>query len=33
MAEKSRFSDAELQEFKEIILAKLDKAYKDYEQL
>ena len=33
MAEKTRYSDAELQEFKEIILAKLDKAYKDYEQL
>ena len=26
MAEKTRYSDAELQEFKEIILAKLDKA-------
>ena len=33
MAEKTRYSDAEMQEFKEIILAKLDKAYKDYEQL
>ena len=33
MAEKTRYSDTELQEFKEIILAKLDKAYKDYEQL
>ena len=30
MAEKTRYSDAELQEFKEIILAKLDKAYTDY---
>lgn len=33
MAEKTRYSDAELQEFKEIILEKLDKAYKDYELL
>ena len=33
MAEKTRYSDAELQEFKEIILAKLEKAYKDYELL
>jgi DnaK suppressor protein len=31
MAEKTRYSDEELQEFKEIILAKLDKAKKDYE--
>ncbi len=30
MAEKTRYSDAELQEFKEIILAKLEKAKKDY---
>ena len=33
MAEKTRYSDEELQEFKEIILAKLEKAYKDYELL
>ncbi len=33
MAEKTRYSDEELQEFKEIILAKLDKAQRDYEQL
>ena len=33
MAEKTRYSDSELQEFKEIILAKLEKAYKDYELL
>ena len=33
MAEKTRYSDEELQEFKELILAKLDKAYKDYELL
>lgn len=31
MAEKTRYSDEELQEFKEIILAKLDQAKKDYE--
>ena len=31
MTEKNRYSDAELQEFKEIILAKLEKAQKDYE--
>lgn len=30
MGEKTRYSDAELQEFKEIILQKLDKAKKDY---
>jgi RNA polymerase-binding transcription factor DksA len=29
-AEKSRYSDAELQEFKAVILDKLDKAQKDY---
>ena len=29
--EKTRYSDAELEEFREIILAKLDKARKDYE--
>jgi RNA polymerase-binding transcription factor DksA len=33
MAEKTRYSDEELQEFKEIILYKLDKAKKDYELL
>ncbi|MBN1182498.1 MAG: TraR/DksA family transcriptional regulator [Bacteroidales bacterium] len=33
MAEKTRYSDAELQEFKEIILDKLDKAKRDYELL
>ncbi|MDE7074121.1 MAG: TraR/DksA C4-type zinc finger protein [Odoribacter sp.] len=33
MAEKTRYSDEELQEFKEIILEKLDKARKDYEML
>jgi DnaK suppressor protein len=33
MSEKTRYSDEELQEFKELILAKLDKAYKDYELL
>lgn len=33
MAEKIRYSDAELQEFKEIILAKLETAQKDYELL
>ncbi len=31
MAEKTRYSDEELAEFKEIILQKLDKARKDYE--
>jgi RNA polymerase-binding transcription factor DksA len=31
MAEKNRFSDAELQEFKELIQHKLDKAREDYE--
>lgn len=31
MAEKTRYSDAELEEFREIILMKLDKAKKDYE--
>ncbi|RKD92412.1 TraR/DksA family transcriptional regulator [Mangrovibacterium diazotrophicum] len=31
MAEKTRYSDAELQEFKELILGKLAKAQKDYE--
>lgn len=31
--EKQRYSDEELQEFKELILDKLDKAKKDYEDL
>jgi DnaK suppressor protein len=31
MGEKNRYSDDELQEFKELILKKLDKAQKDYE--
>ncbi|WP_163715757.1 TraR/DksA family transcriptional regulator [Mangrovibacterium lignilyticum] len=31
MAEKTRYSDAELLEFKELILGKLAKAQKDYE--
>ncbi len=33
MAEKTRFSDVELEEFREIILAKLEKAKNDYELL
>ena len=33
MTEKTRYSDEELQEFKQIIVAKLDKAKKDYELL
>ena len=33
MTEKKRYSDEELQEFKEIILEKLAKAQKDYEML
>ncbi len=33
MAEKTRYTDEELQEFKEIILAKLEKAQRDYELL
>ncbi len=33
MAEKNRYSEAELQEFKAIILMKLDKAKEDYELL
>ena len=33
MAEKTRYSDEELAEFKEIILKKLEKAQKDYEQI
>ena len=31
MAEKTRYSDEELQEFKELILVKLDKAKKGYD--
>jgi DnaK suppressor protein len=31
MAEKTKYSDGELEEFKQLILAKLDKARKDYE--
>ena len=33
MTETTRYSDEELQEFKEIILAKLDKAQKEYDNL
>lgn len=33
MSEKTRYSDDELQEFKELILAKLDKAKKEYDLL
>ena len=33
MAEKTRYSDADLEEFKQIILAKLEKAQKEYEEL
>ena len=33
MAEKNRYSDAELQEFKELIQAKIEKAKEDYELL
>ena len=33
MSEKTRYSDEELQEFKEIILQKLEKAQQDYELL
>ena len=33
MSEKTRYTDEELQEFKELILKKLDKAQKDYELL
>ncbi len=33
MAEKTRYSDEELQEFKELILQKLEKAKEDYELL
>ena len=31
MAEKTRYSDAELEEFRAIILEKLEKAKKDYD--
>lgn len=33
MTEKTRYTDEELQEFKALILAKLDKAQADYDQL
>ena len=33
MGKKTRYSDAELEEFRAIIQEKLDKAYKDYELL
>jgi len=33
MTEKTRYSDAELEEFRALILEKLDTAQKDYEQL
>lgn len=33
MAEKTRYSDAELEEFREVINMKLAKALKDYESL
>jgi len=33
MAEKTRYSDGELEEFRQIILAKLDKARRDYDVL
>ena len=33
MAEKTRYSDSELQEFKELILQKLELARTDYEQI
>lgn len=33
MTEKTKYSDEELQEFKELILSKLDKAQKEYERL
>lgn len=33
MSEKTRYSDEELQEFKELILAKLEKAKKEYDLL
>lgn len=33
MTEKTKYSDEELQEFKDLILSKLDKAQKEYERL
>lgn len=33
MAEKTRYSDAELEEFKQIILQKLEKTQKEYDEL
>ena len=33
MAEKTRYTDAELEEFKQLILEKLEKAQKDYDLL
>lgn len=33
MGEKTRYSDAELEEFRQIILAKLEKAQKEYDEL
>ena len=33
MSDKTRYSDEELQEFKELILQKLDKAQKEYDSL
>ena len=33
MAEKTRYSDAELEEFRSIIMEKLDKAKRDYDLL
>lgn len=33
MAEKTRYSDEELEEFKQVIISKLDKAQKDYDLL
>ena len=33
MSEKKRYSDEELQEFKELILKKLEKAQRDYDLL
>ena len=33
MAEKTRYTDEELEEFKQVILEKLEKAYRDYDNL
>ncbi|HPO41286.1 MAG TPA: TraR/DksA family transcriptional regulator, partial [Bacteroidales bacterium] len=33
MAEKTRYTDEELEEFRQIIMAKLEKARKDYDVL